>query len=170
MIQRGFTLLELLITLAILSILLLIGGPNLSRLVRESRIEASTEALYTAIQLARTAAVSRNQRVTLRNLGSWNSGWEAFTDTNDDGLRDADELLLFSSGPQELIDIIPNAPVTDYISFIGTGESRRVGSAQGSFQAGTIRICANDHSSGYSLILARSGRVRTEKLSADDCI
>lgn len=167
--EQGLTLLELLITLAILAILLTVALPGFSSIIQNNRLAADTEELRSAIQLARATAVSRNQRVTLRNLGSWESGWEVFVDDNNNGVRDNGEPLLSSSGPLEQLDITPNTPVRDYISFIGTGESRRVGSALGSFQAGTILVCAAGGSSGFSLVLARSGRVRIGKLSADDC-
>jgi|GEM_PF-630346 len=167
--ERGLTLLELLITLTILAILLAIGVPVFSRQIHNSRLAANTEELRSAIQLARATAVSRNQRVTLRNSGSWESGWQAFADDNNNGALDDGEQLLFSSGPLQSVRVAPNGPVTDYVSFIGTGESRKVGSAMGAFLGGTIKVCSADNSRGYSLVLFRSGRLRTGKLDGDDC-
>ena len=64
-----------------------------------------------------------------------------------------------------------NGPVRVYISFIGTGESRKVGRANGgSFQAGTLRVCPENEGDGFQLVLARSGRMRIESVSADTCV
>lgn len=167
--EQGLTLLELLITLTIMAILFAVGLPSFSRQIHNSRLAANTEELRSAIQLARATAVSRNQRVTLRNLGSWESGWQAFADDNNNGVLDGGEQLLFSSGPLQSVRFKANTPVGDYVSFIGTGESRKVGSAMGAFQAGTIEVCNADNSQGYSLVLFRSGRLRTGKLDAEDC-
>jgi type IV fimbrial biogenesis protein FimT len=103
-------------------------------------------------------------------LGSWDSGWEVFIDANNNGLREADEQLLYSGGVIDGANINPNRPVRNYVSFIGTGEGRFVGTANsGGFQAGTFRICPAGGGEGYSLTLSRSGRVRWGNLSAAEC-
>lgn len=164
MLQRGFTLMELLISLAILSILLALALPGLSRQVQQSRITAATEELASAILLARTTAISRNQRVTIRSLGSWEAGWAAFADSNNNGLRDAGESLIFSAPALESVTIGWNDPAGDYVSFIGSGVSRR---ANGALQMGTFRICPAEGAEGQALTLAPSGRLRTSRL--DGC-
>ncbi|MGL6160035.1 GspH/FimT family pseudopilin [Microbulbifer sp.] len=162
--EQGLTLLELLITLAILAILLTVALPGISTVIRNNRLAADTEELRSAIQLARATAVSRNQRVTLRNLGDWGLGWEAFVDDNSNGLRDNGEPLVFSGPALDSVSIAWNDPAGDYVSFIGIGVSRRV---NGALQMGTFRICPTDGTEGYALTLAPSGRLRTGKLS--DC-
>ncbi|SDK80209.1 GspH/FimT family pseudopilin [Microbulbifer yueqingensis] len=164
MLQRGITLLELLVTLAILSILLALGAPGFSRQVQQTRVSATTEELQSAIQLARATALSRNQRVTLRSRGSWEAGWEAFADINSNGLRDGAELLIFSGPALESVSISWNDPAGSYVSFIGTGVSRRV---NGALQMGTFRICPTEGTGGRALTLAPSGRLRSSRL--DDC-
>lgn len=163
--ERGLTLLELLITLAILTILITIGLPSFSRQIQSSRLAANTEELRSAIQLARAAAVSRNQRVTLRNTGSWESGWRAFVDGNENGLLDNGEPLIFSGGALESVDISWNDKyAADYVSFIGSGVSRRV---SGALQMATFRVCPSEGTEGYTLTLSASGRLRSSRVS--DC-
>lgn len=162
--EQGLTLLELLITLAILAILLAIGLPGFSSIIQNNRLAANTEELRSAIQLARATAVSRNQRVTLRNLGDWGLGWEAFVDDNSNGLRDDGEPLIFSGPALNSVRIAWNDPAGDYVSFIGIGVSRRV---NGALQMGTFRICPVDGTEGYALTLAPSGRLRLSRLT--DC-
>jgi type IV fimbrial biogenesis protein FimT len=167
---RGFTLLELLVTLLVLISLLAVGAPSLSQQIQQNRTRAATQEILGAVQLARTHAVNLNQRVTLRHLGSWEMGWEVFIDTNFNGVRDEGEQLLYTGVAVSGVRITPNNPVRNYVSFIGTGESRFAGTANaGGFQAGTFRICPQDGGMGYSLVLARSGRMRTDTLSAAEC-
>lgn len=169
MTQQGFTLLELLISLTVLSILLLVGLPNFTQMLQNTRLQTATDELFTSVQLTRTSAITRNQRVTMRNMGSWEQGWEIFADTNNDGHRGDEETLLLVTGAQERVRIKTNTPVQDYISFVSTGESRKVGSSQGAFQAGTLHICRLEDNSGQALILSPSGRMRIEEADGGDC-
>jgi type IV fimbrial biogenesis protein FimT len=59
----GFTLVELLIGLAILGFLLALGVPAFSTLLQNQRLRASAETLMNALQLARAEAVNRNGQV-----------------------------------------------------------------------------------------------------------
>ncbi|MFS1524593.1 GspH/FimT family pseudopilin [Microbulbifer sp. 2304DJ12-6] len=169
MTRQGFTLLELLTTLTVLSMLLLIGLPGFTQWIHSTRLEAATEALLAGVQLTRSSAVMRNQRVTMRNPGNWASGWEVFVDLDNNGARGGGEPLIVSRGAQAGIRVIANRPVRDYISFVGTGESRLAGAPLGGFQAGTLHVCALDGDSGYALILAPGGRMRMEKAGAEPC-
>ncbi|UHQ54546.1 GspH/FimT family pseudopilin [Microbulbifer sp. YPW16] len=167
--QQGMTLMELILTVAIMALLAAIAIPNFARQVEQYRTRSTTEEIMAAIQLARTSAVTQNQRATLRNRGSWQAGWQAFTDSNNNGQLDAGERELFSSGPVSGVRVSANQPLRNYISFIGTGEARYAGSAGGAFQAGTMEICSESLDSGFSLVLARSGRVRISRLTAAEC-
>ena len=168
--SRGLTLLELLITLSILAILAAIGIPSFTAQIESSRTRTAADQLYQAIQLTRAKAVTVNRRATMRHLGSWNAGWEVFFDRDFDGVRDTGEELLFTHGELRGSAIYANNPLTNYISYIGTGESRFAGTASsGGFQAGTFTICPVDSGEGFQLVLARSGRVRQSRATAQDC-
>ena len=62
-IRSGVTLIEMIITLAVLSIVLALSAPGAARWVRQSEIRSSAESLRSALQRARIEAVSRNARV-----------------------------------------------------------------------------------------------------------
>lgn len=169
--QRGLTLLELLITLVILSLILTVALPSFQSQIQDVRTRTLTQSLYEAIQATRTRAVSRNGRATLRALGSWDQGWELFDDLNHNGVRDPGEPLVMQhrikSGP---INVTGNGPVKRYISYIGTGESRyATGTPRGGFQAGTIKVC-QEGAGGYKLVLARMGRVRKRAIDEAKCL
>ena len=168
---RGFTLVELLTTLFILALLLSFGVPSFSKQIQYSQIKTATQSLLQSVHHARTLAVSRNQRATLAHKGSWEDGWEVFVDTNNNGVRDQREVLVFEADGPDGVKIYTNHPMKDYISFIGTGESTKTGRANGgSFQAGTMRICLQETGSGAELILSRGGRMRVKSISAPQCV
>jgi type IV fimbrial biogenesis protein FimT len=72
----GFSLIELLITLTVLSIVLAMGMPSAIGWVRAMEVRSSAESLRTALQRTRAEAVARNTRVriSLSNT-TGNPGW-----------------------------------------------------------------------------------------------
>nr|WP_010132140.1 GspH/FimT family pseudopilin [Microbulbifer agarilyticus] len=168
--QRGLTLIELLITCSILGILLAIGIPSFQQQLEDSRTRAAADTLLQAIHLTRSKAVSTNRRATLRRLATWHAGWEIFYDLDFDGERDPDEPQIATGSELTGVTVNGNGPLATYVSFIGSGESRYAGTASGGgFQAGTFTICPTTQGEGYQLVLARSGRVRVDRVAAADC-
>jgi len=73
--SAGFTLIELMIVMVILSIMLLIALPNFSIWMQNTQIRTAGEAILNGMQLARADAIRRNINVELRMDVS--SGWTA---------------------------------------------------------------------------------------------
>ena len=170
MYHRGFTLLEQLITLVIIALLMTIGVPSFSAQLHNTRLKTTTQSLLEAVVFTRTQAVSTNKRATLKPQNKWEDGWEVFIDSNNNGVRDNDEKLLVSQAKTQDVRITPNQPLKNYISFIGTGESRFATKYNGgAFQAGTFKVCPATQGAGFELTLARSGRMRMNNISAAEC-
>jgi len=169
--SKGFTLYELIITLAIICITLAIAIPSFNKQIRQSRTEAAALALLDAIETSRSTAVFKNTRTMLLATNKkWHAGWMLFIDNNNNGAFDDDELLVAQEGGLKGVSISAKAPMDAYISFIGTGEGRKPGRANaGAFLAGTIKVCPEQDGGGYSLVLSRSGRTRVTILSSEDC-
>jgi len=73
--SAGFTIIELLITIAVLAILLYIALPNFAVWMQNTQIRTAGEAILNGVQLARAEAIRRNVNVELRMDVS--SGWTA---------------------------------------------------------------------------------------------
>ena len=76
--RQGFTLVELMIAVAVLSILLSVGVPSLKAWILNTKIRTTAEAMQNGLQLARAEAVRRNERV--RFVISGGTGWIVQTD------------------------------------------------------------------------------------------
>ena len=61
--QRGFTLIELMVTVALLGILAALAAPGFNTWIRNSQVKASSDALQTGLRLAQAEAVRRSRQV-----------------------------------------------------------------------------------------------------------
>ena len=68
--QRGFSLIELMVTVTILTLLILMAMPSLGTWLDNTRIRNEGDSIITGLQSARSAAVSSNQNVSFWLVGS----------------------------------------------------------------------------------------------------
>ena len=74
--RSGFTLVELLVVIAVLAIVATVGIPNFGPTVANSRATAAANDLLGALQLARSEAVRLNEPVLITPTGgNWAAGW-----------------------------------------------------------------------------------------------
>lgn len=76
-VAAGFTVIELMIALAILSILIGIATPAFKGMVNSQRVKTAAADLHASLLQARSEAVKRNQRVLIRPASgeTWSDGW-----------------------------------------------------------------------------------------------
>jgi type IV fimbrial biogenesis protein FimT len=84
---RGFTLLELMVTIAVLAILTTIAVPSFTDLVQSNRITTQANELVAALTFARTEAVKRGRNVNVA-VAAANPGWTVTVTTTDAGGND----------------------------------------------------------------------------------
>jgi type IV fimbrial biogenesis protein FimT len=165
----GFTLLDLLIAIAIGAVLVLMAVPSYRAWIADIELRDRVEALVNALSLARAEAIKRDARVNLCHsadgaqcaaTGSWETGWLIYADANHNGDLDADETVIRVEGPARSgITVQGNRPVADYVSYTGLGHTRMI---NGALQMGTFAICRAGHNA-VDVVLANGGRVRVSR-------
>ena len=89
----GFTLLELMVTVAIAAILAAMAFPSFTGSIRSNQVATSTNELLASISLARSEAIRGTRSAGIcassdgANCGAdWNAGWLVWTDVGNTGL------------------------------------------------------------------------------------
>lgn len=78
---RGFTLIELVITVAVVAVLATLAAPSFREFIATQRIRNTSFDLMTALTLARSEAITRNANVDLlRTQSTWDGGWTVSAD------------------------------------------------------------------------------------------
>jgi type IV fimbrial biogenesis protein FimT len=136
--EPGFTLVELLITIVVLTILLAVGVPAFQSFIKNNRVTAQANDLASTIQLARSEALKRgtnvvvcasNDQATCTGKDTWASGWIVFSDLNLNNAPDVggsdplceeteDCIMATRAGLSSGSTLTTNA---DYVRFFPTG-------------------------------------------------
>lgn len=176
--QCGATLLELIVVLAVSTILLTIAVPGFSSLFHATRLTSATNALVASLHVARSEAIKRSQRVVLcpapagdvcAGSGGWQQGWMVFHDANNNAQRDAGEPVVLTHPPLPAgLRVTSKGSTAGYISYTPAGDTQQVG---GAWQAGTLTLCHASASpdAARQVVIYRTGRPRTAKISLAAC-
>lgn len=122
---HGFTLVELMVTLAVLAILASIAVPGFQNLIQNNRATSMANELTTAMNLARSEAVKRGIEVSVcPDGGTWwdgtTGGW--FIDISDDCGGNSDDALRAWSDPPPRTTIVPNIDGDNRVTFGSLGQ------------------------------------------------
>ena len=175
---RGLTLIELMTVMAVLALLLGLGTASWSHLLETTRLRTLSNDLVSDLRLTRSEAILRGERVVMctamtpeacsRGSG-WHQGWILFVDTNNNALRDTDELVLrVKAAAPAGWTIAGNMPVSRYVSYDSLGSTRLGG---GGFQAGTITVCRRGArgTPARRIVINSIGRPRLEEAALANC-
>ncbi|GMR08138.1 MAG: type IVa pilus pseudopilin TppE [Gammaproteobacteria bacterium] len=135
--RRGFTLVELLITVAILAIVLTIGVPSFRDFIQNNRLRGITNNLVLDINFARSEAVKRGTQVILCRSAApaanppscggtaetWTTGWIVFASQDSDTsyTNGTDILIKHTPAATTGITIIANSEADAYLAFNSDG-------------------------------------------------
>ena len=168
--EAGFTLVELMFTIAIAAILMVIAVPSFIAYQRNSELTGAANGLLAAASAARTEAMKRNLTAFVVPLGTgWGSGWRGFVDVDRNSVFSAPDIVVSSQ-----------RALPAYFAVTGTGSAAGTGallrfngsgfstSANVAFVRTDVTGTAVFAQSRY-LVLAPTGRVRVCKpVSAND--
>lgn len=181
--HSGFTLVELLVTVAIAAILLGVGVPSFIEMIRDSRLGVQYQSLTSALYLARSEAVKRSEIVTVcarkgnaSECGSdWSDGLIVFTDAGglpgDDTptIDAADTILLIGSALEGDNEIhaygiksgTTSKKTANYVRYRPSGSSE--------WSVGSVRLCDSEGRERHSRVLniALTGDIRPGRKDAE---
>jgi type IV fimbrial biogenesis protein FimT len=101
--QRGFTLIELVISMSIVTILMAIAVPSYKYVTTSNRISAEVNGLLGDLQYARAEAIKEGQPVSVcatsngtscSDGATWSTGWIVFSDANGNQVIDGNDFML----------------------------------------------------------------------------
>ncbi|WP_332814659.1 GspH/FimT family pseudopilin [Ramlibacter sp.] len=74
--QRGFTLIELMVTVTLIAALLGLGVPSFRQFMDTQRVKSAAFDVAAALLMTRSEAIKRNKSITLAPVGgAWENGW-----------------------------------------------------------------------------------------------
>lgn len=123
----GFTIMELMVVVAIVAVLASFALPAMKDMVTINRMKTLSLDIYTSLTLARSEAIKRNtSNVSMvAASGGWQNGWTVCVDTNSDGSCGSGEpVLVQGEAPDSTITF--TGPAGNIVTYTRDG---RVGSA-----------------------------------------
>nr|WP_180961201.1 MULTISPECIES: GspH/FimT family pseudopilin [unclassified Shewanella] len=165
--KHGFTLIELMVTLAVSATLIAIAVPSFTALYAYIRADTNIRKIQQSIQLARNHAITYGIRVTVcpiehqRCSANWHENISIFTDTGQSNIIDGNDRLVYLLGPFNPRDTI----VFNRVSIKFQPDGLAAGSN------GTLKYCPDSTRSSYAkaIVINRSGRARFSSRNDIDC-
>lgn len=161
MLQRGFTLAELMVVLALIGIVLHLAMPSFTSMIEGQRQQVVANELASALRSARTEAILRHQVILVTPIdGDWSLGWTMVMDVSGDGAADENNPVLAVRSSSGRVRVVGNRTVSQRVRFNSLGQLSTQGSAGGS-----LSLCdSREPVTRLRVVIAPSGRVRV----ADD--
>jgi type IV fimbrial biogenesis protein FimT len=183
---NGFTLIELMLTLAVAGVLIGIAAPNFTVFMKNNRLSAASNDLLRSFQLARTEAIKRQKNVvvcassdtTTCSYGSF-SAWIVFEDDGNWQHESGEPLLEQHNALDGEISVYTDND--GIVSYMTSGFAAPPGASGKTFTR-NIAICddrgntavGSSSSTARAVLIDGTGRVRTSKnyddvTAAGDC-
>lgn len=168
--QGGFTLIELMVTIAVLAIVVTIAAPSFTTMINNNRSVALGEELATALNYARSEAVKRGASVsicassdgaTCTAANTWTQGWIVLSDTaSGSSAPTVDAVLRHWQAPNSAATVTANrgGTATNFMRFT------RLGTLEPSSQVTvTSSVSGCGGNAARSLIIGPAGLVNVTR-------
>ena len=167
----GFTLVELMVTIAIATTLMMVAVPNYISFQRNAQLSEAVNSFMAAVNVTRANAIKQGRNTYLIPASStnWSSGWLVFADVNWDQAYTAgtDELVLQSESPSSALTITTptgSSLASGYLRFNGSGYPKMI---NGGLATGKL-VISNAYRSS-TINIDGTGRVRSCKTDSTGC-
>lgn len=162
--HAGFTLVEVLTTLAIVAVLLAVGLPGFADVLARQQVRTAMHLISTDLAMARNSAIMRRSPVVAcprtetlrcRSDADWSRGWIVFADPDGNRQPDSDgDLLRVSNAPSGAGRGLALGATRNFVRYQRDGRSAGTNL--------TVRVCSRGGLNG-SVIVNNLGRVRTTR-------
>jgi len=163
--QRGFTIVEIMVALAVAGILIGLAAPAFNEFIAQRRLTAQVNDLMVAVQYARSEAGRRGERVSLQAIDAdddtneWGAGYCVVVDNPGDC---DDALRMFDATGANTLNANDDLDGVGTLSF----NPRGLLAAPVLDAPATIDLCNPDEDTGRRVVLNMIGRVSSQEL---DC-
>jgi type IV fimbrial biogenesis protein FimT len=163
--ESAFTLLEIIVTLAIIALVMAFAIPGMGTFIKNERLTTQINALVGHLAYARSEAVLRTQQVAVcvsndttscTGGNSWEDGWIVYVDVDGNGSFSGGEIILRAQPTLEGGNTLTPATIGtqiiyDFRGFLST-------------PVGSLLLC-DDRSGPYgkTLSISTTGRVRASR-------
>jgi type IV fimbrial biogenesis protein FimT len=165
--SAGFTLLELMVVIAIIAIFMGLAAPNFSSLVASTRLSSQTNDLTADLRLARSEAAARGTRVVIcpttdggatcsASASDWASGRLVFVDTNADGAKQSGETALRYTSALSGNTSMGASGFTAVPIIFGSYGTLLVGGNPGG--SGAFKLCSSSTAMGRQISIGANGK------------
>jgi type IV fimbrial biogenesis protein FimT len=169
---RGFTLIELMVTIALAGILLGLGVPSFIEMYVRNRLATYSNDFTGSVNYARSEAIRRGKPVSIcrRNTdatcigGSWSNGWLVVVNENNvnpTAVAPGGPILRVHEALASGYTLDPNGNFDNYVTYRADGSANNVG---------TFAVCHDGNTVGARAIVLTRLRPRLAKDTDGDGI